>query len=228
MCSYAYAIQTQIEMPSYHFLLAVVSHPSFCASTAGGGDKGGLGRVRDRLSKETKPKIRPHAVWFNFSWRWLCQDCTGQGRRDTFTNCSGPSLICSGGSVNMTFSVCVQRQHKCSYLQVNTSMRGEPVVFFVQNPSYIRNFFYPWEYWHFLIASNMVPPNRFPLHMTSYSAGWEYFLSIKTVYHPGFSSCNPTPLNDPADSKWNQDLNSPPRLPYDWIEMPQLNFICFI
>lgn len=28
--------------------------------------------------------------------------------KDARTNCSGLSLICSGGSVNMTFSVCAQ------------------------------------------------------------------------------------------------------------------------
>lgn len=64
-----------------------------------------------------------HAAQLNFSWWWPCQnvDCMGQGRwaqSDSYTNCLGPTLIWSGGSVNMTFFVCVQRQHKYEYLQV--------------------------------------------------------------------------------------------------------------
>lgn len=102
---------------------AQVSHHSFCAVQK----KRGPGRVRDRLSEETSWRVISAKFLVLFRDSSACHliqflltvtlsECGlhGSGRtstaRDTFTNCSG--LSCSGGSVNMTFSVCVQRQHK--------------------------------------------------------------------------------------------------------------------
>ena len=74
-------------------------------------------------------RLSCNGIGFKSSGWWPCRnvDDTGQGRRAlprTYTNCSAPPLICTGGSVNMTFSLCVQRQHRREYLQVtDTSMR---------------------------------------------------------------------------------------------------------
>lgn len=98
-------------------LPAVVSHPSFCAVV----EKRGLERLRGSLSKETSWRFNSDTFLAPFCHliQVTLSECEphGSGKTstagDAFTNCSGLSPICSGGgSVNMTFSVCVQRQHK--------------------------------------------------------------------------------------------------------------------
>lgn len=113
-------------------LPAVVSHPSFCAVAGKTGERegggGGTGRQKRqgrRQAGEGRSGSRFLAPFWDSPARRVIQFLPDgdlvrmwtawvRGRRaqpDTFTNCSGLSLSRSGGSVNMTFWVCVQRQH---------------------------------------------------------------------------------------------------------------------
>lgn len=108
-------------------LPAVVSHPSFCAALR---RNRGLGRTRAGLSRGTRPttssRVNAASVLASFPGpvQFLLtvtlSECGRHGsgedehRQTPLHNCSDLSLIgTGGGSVNMTFSVCVQRQHEC-------------------------------------------------------------------------------------------------------------------
>lgn len=101
-------------------LPAALSHPTLCAAV----EKRGLGRVERQVvqGEERSSYIFGPISGFlalGFSKRRTLSKCKGSGKTsaggDTLAHRLGPlpsQISSGGGSVNMTFSLCMQKQHK--------------------------------------------------------------------------------------------------------------------